>query len=133
MKIVELIRLEESAQGTIGILKIQKQVFCFTLEPPDRLNELNRSSIHPKQYTCSPYLSEKHGQTFQVMDVPGRTGILFHAGNKVKETEGCILVGSHQDKLKGDRAVLNSGTTFKRFTETVGVGEAFHLTISECY
>jgi len=133
MKIVELLRLEESDQGTIGILKIQKEVFCFTLEPPDRLNELNRSSIHPKQYTCRPYLSAKHGQTFQVMDVPGRTGILFHAGNKVQDTEGCILVGSHPDKLKGDRAVLNSGATLKRFAEAVGVGEAFHLTISECY
>jgi len=133
MKIVELVRLEESEQGTIGILKINKVVFCFTLEPPDRQNVRNISSIPTQQYICKPYLSERHGQTFEVMNVPGRSWILFHSGNTVHHTDGCILVGSHQDKLKGDRAVLNSGATFKRFAEAVGVSNDFHLTVSECY
>ena len=133
MKIAEIIRLEESEQGTIGILKINKVVFCFTLEPPDRENERNISSIPTGQYVCEPYFSNRHGQTFQITDVPGRSYILFHAGNTVKHTEGCPLLGSHQDKLKGDRAVLNSGATFKRFVEAVGVGNKFHLTVSECY
>ena len=133
MKIVELIRLEESEQGTIGILKINKVVFCFTLEPPDRQNERNISYIPAQQYICKPYSSDRHGQTFEVMNVPNRSWILFHAGNTVHHTDGCILVGSHQGKLKGNRAVLNSGATFKKFAEAVGVGNKFHLTISECY
>jgi len=31
MKILELIRLEEGEEGTFGVLKIDKQVFCTTL------------------------------------------------------------------------------------------------------
>lgn len=35
----------------------------------------------------------KHGYCFEVLNVPGRTGILFHAGNNITDTTGCILVG----------------------------------------
>lgn len=133
MKIVELIRLEESPQGTIGVMRIDKQIFCFTLEPPDRLNERNISSIPAKQYLCKPFESKRFGKTFEVADVPGRSAILFHAGNTVDHTEGCILVGESVGKLKGDRAVLNSGATFKRFAEAVGVVQMFHLTVTEHY
>lgn len=133
MKIVELIRLEESAHGTIGVLKINKEIFCFTLEPPDRLNERSRSSIPAKQYLCKPFESQRFGRTFEVADVPGRSAILFHAGNTVEHTEGCILVGESVGKLIGNRAVLNSGATFKRFAESVGAGQTFSLTITEHY
>lgn len=133
MRVVELLRLEESPQGTIGLIKIDKEVFCFSLEPPDRLNEKSRSSIPAKQYTCHPFESQKFGKTFEVTDVPGRSAILFHAGNTVNHTEGCILVGESVGKLKGDRAVLNSGTTFKRFAEAIGVGQPFSLTVTEHY
>lgn len=33
-------------------------------------------------------------ETFEVMGVPGHTGILFHVGNYNKDSSGCILVGS---------------------------------------
>ena len=65
--------------------------------------------------------------------VPGRAEILFHPGNIVDHTAGCILLGSDVGKLKGDRTILNSGRTFKKFIEAVGVQEDFHLTIREEY
>ena len=130
MNIVELIRLEESEQGTFGILRINKQVFCCTLEPPDRVNMQNSSSIPAQQYLCKPMESPTHGGTFEVTHVPGRTHVLFHAGNVVDHTEGCILVGQHFGKLRGHRAVLNSGATFREFLKQVG-RVPFHLTIYE--
>lgn len=136
MKIVELIRLEESKFGTIGALKVNKQVFCFTLEPPDRENELNRSSIPAQQYICLPTDSPRFGKTFEVTSVPGRTNILFHAGNTVENTSGCILLGERLGKLLvpvSTRAILNSGATFKAFADFVGLDNPFHLTISEVY
>lgn len=133
MKIGEIFRHETSKQGTIGILTINKVVFCFTMEPPDRENERNISSIPTGQYICEPYFSQRHGQTFQVMDVHGRTFILFHAGNKVEDTEGCIMVGEAVAHIDNDRILLNSRATFKKFAEAVGVGNKFHLTVSECY
>lgn len=133
MKIVEIIRLEESREGTVGVIRVNKKCLGFTLEPPDRLNLKNISSIPAQQYKCMPYSSVGYGKTHIVTNVPGRTNILFHPGNVIDHTAGCILVGAEVGKLKGDRAILNSGKTFKKFIEAVGVGEEFHLTIREEY
>ena len=130
--VVELIRLEENERyGTFGALKIDKQVFCCTLEPPDRENRPNISSIPVQQYLCRRYSSKRHPDTFQILNVPGRTYILFHAGNTARDTAGCPLLGSHWDKLKTDRAVLNSGATFDKFMEVMKNQQVFHLTIIE--
>ena len=93
LPILEIIRLEENEFGTFGILKIQKELFCFTLEPSDRLNEPLKSSIPAQQYICLRYQSPKFGETFKIINVPGRTGILFHSGNTSDDTKGCILLG----------------------------------------
>ena len=130
MKIVELIRLEESDQGTFGVLRIDKEVVCCTLEPSDHENMQNRSSIPCQQYICKPVESPKHGGTFEVTHVPGRSHVLFHAGNVVDSTEGCILLGQYFGKLRGQRAVLNSGETFRFFLQQVGC-KPFHLTVYE--
>lgn len=133
MRIVELIRLEESDTGTIGVLKIDKRVFCMTLEPADRVNKPNISSIPAQQYVCVRDVSPRFGETFQVLDVPDRSDVLFHSLNVVEETEGCIGLGQHVDKLRGQRAILNSGKTFKRFMRAMIGEDRFHLTIKEDY
>ena len=131
--VVELIRLEEGDQGTFGVLRIQKEVFCVTLEPPDMENEQNISSIPAQQYICRRVNSPKYGETFEVKGVPARGNVLFHAGNVVEHTKGCILLAQHYGKLRGERAVLNSGDTFKDFMATLEGEESFRLTIKEEY
>lgn len=133
MKILELIRLEESEQGTIGILKIDKIVFCYTLEPTDKLNKSNESSIPAQQYICERVFSSKFGGTFEILNVPNRSHILFHAGNIQGDTLGCILLGETIGKLKGNRAILNSGKTFKKFLDLLSDEDRVHLTIREVY
>lgn len=132
--IVELLRREENERyGTFGILSVQKQVFCVTLEPPDLLNRIGKSSIPAQQYICRRYSSDRYSNTFQVMDVPGRTKVLFHIGNDVDDTEGCIVLAQNFGKLKGNRAVLNSGQTFKNFMRLMSNYGEFHFTIVEHY
>lgn len=135
--IVELIRLEECEDtGTLGVLKINKQIFCFTLEPPDRVNQPNISSIPAQQYWCEPYVGPRHGATWVVKDVPQRSAILFHAGGTIANTAGCILLGETIDKLNNSderRALLNSGRTFERFKKFMTPYYRFHLTIREIY
>ena len=133
MKILELIRLEESEAGTIGVLKIDKKVFCFTLEPPDNENAANISSIPAQQYAVTPYASVKYPRHYQVLGVPGRSKILIHPGNTTADTAGCILLGQTIGKLRGDRAVLNSGETFEAFRDILGRDNDHHLTIKEVY
>lgn len=134
MKIVELIRLSSMKQsGTFGVLLIDKHPFCVTLEPPDNENATGISNIPTGQYLCNRYSSEKYPSTFQVMRVYSRTKVLFHSGNRVKDTEACILLAQYFGKLEGDRAVLNSGSTFKKFMEIMQGIDEFHLTVSEKY
>ena len=134
MKVIEIVRLEESAEGTFGILKINKEVFSFTLELPDRENEASRSSIPAQQYIVKRIQSPKHGDTFRVFGVPGRTYINFHPATFVTELEGCIALGETIKKLKdGRRATVNSGDTFRHFMKEMGDDTEFHLTISEMY
>ena len=132
--ILELIRLEENDQfGTFGILKINKQVFCVTLEPSDKLNAPSVSSIPAQQYHCERIISPKYGETYEVMKVPGRTNVLFHSGNVMGDTQGCILLAQHFGKLNYNRAILNSGITFKKFINTLNGKDRVHLTIKEVY
>jgi len=130
---VEIIRLEETTEyGTFGVLKIQKAVFCVTLEPADRLNAPNVSSIPAQQYWCYRIVSPKFGETFEVKDVPGRSSILFHPGNVDEHTQGCIIMAEHFGKIGKSRGVLNSGATWTKFMNKMDV-PGFHLTIREVY
>ena len=132
--VVELIRLEEhDSFGTFGIWRINKSVFCVTLEPSDRENQPFKSSIPAQQYICYRYDSPKYGETFRVTNVPGRELVCLHAGNVVEHTEGCIILAQHVGKLKGQRAVLNSGNTFRNFMSIMKDVSFFHLTIFEKY
>lgn len=133
MKIVELVRLEEGEQGIIGILKIDKEVFCYTLEPTDKLNKPNESCIPIQQYRCIKIQSPKFGETFEITNVPNRIHILFHKGNTADDTLGCILLGLTVGKLKGQKAILNSGKTFAGFMGIMLNESSFHLTIKTEY
>jgi len=69
-----------------------------TLENPWENNEPYISCI-PKnnEYQCERVDSPRFGNTFQILDVVGRTHILFHVGNWERQTQGCILLGLSQN------------------------------------
>ena len=130
--IVEIVRLQEFEEtGTLGIMKINKEVFCFTLEPPDRDNLSNISNIPEQQYYCERYNSNKFGETFKILDVPRRRDILFHTGNQDEDTEGCILLGEHKYNTFG--RLINSVEIFRTFMVRMTSINKFHLTIYKHY
>ena len=134
LPVVEVVRVEETFDhGTFGYMKINKQVFCATLEPADLLNKQNVSSIPAQQYICKRIISPKYGLCFEVTNVPGRSHVLIHPGNIDDHTEGCIIVGQYWGKLGENRSVNNSGNTYKGFMEKMRGRDEFHLTISEHY
>jgi len=128
---IKILRIEESDQGTIGVMLINREAFCCTLEPPDMGNKKDFSCIPLGRYTAARVISPKYGVTFEIIDVPGRTHILFHPGCILKNTLGCVLLGQYFGKLLGDRAVLNSGLTFSRFMEKMAGKDYFKLNIVE--
>ena len=64
-----------------------------TLERPWIFNERKVSCIPTGTYLVKRHNSPKFGQCLKVQDVKGRSDILFHSGNVVNDTLGCILVG----------------------------------------
>ena len=54
-------------------------------------NKPNISCIPAGNYIIKPVNSPKFGLTYEVCDVKGRTHILFHKGNFVDDSLGCIL------------------------------------------
>lgn len=133
MKILELIRLETNIhEGTRGVLRIDKELFCITLELPWKMNRRNISCIPTGQYELFPYESPRFGNTFSLTNVPNRSNILFHYGNTIQDTSGCILLGERLGTINGNRAILNSRKTFIEFMKLVGNKQA-HLTILELF
>ena len=128
---VSIIRLEESNHGTIGVLRINTQVICCSLEPPDRDNKPDISCIPRGTYTARRVNSPKYGNTFEITQVPDRTHILFHPGNTVGDTRGCVLLGQSFGFLDGRRAVLSSKLAFQRFLEQTRDVDEFQLEIVE--
>lgn len=132
--IVEITRLEENFKyGTFGVMRIAKKVFCVTLERPDIENKPFESSIPAQQYICKKIISPKYGECFEIQNVPDRDHVLFHPGNIIDHTVGCVITAEHFGKLGEKRAVLNSGNTYKKFMELLKDYDLFHLTITEVY
>lgn len=88
-----LIRVEQTAACSRGVLILGGKYICMTLERPWLDNKPNVSCIPSGIYTCNRINSPHFGETFDVSSVPGRSHILFHSGNTPADTEGCIIVG----------------------------------------
>lgn len=90
---VTLVRNYEDSSGTHGELILDRKKLCFTLEEPWRQNKRSISCIPAGLYQCVPHTGNNFKDVWHVTGVMGRDAILIHAGNTLKDTEGCILVG----------------------------------------
>ena len=137
---LELKRIAKKDKYTIGHLYVDNKFFCDTLEDPDRgltstmnLTEIKSKKIKgdtaiptgtykitldvvsPKYSNFSkyPYVKFCGGKMPRLLNIPGYEGVLIHAGNTQKDTEGCLLVGLN--KVVGK--VINSQVTWKKLYE----------------
>lgn len=131
MKELTLIRIGTTDYGTFGVLKDGPIPFALTLEQPWRDNEPNASCIPAGDYICRRVTSPKFGDTFEVTAVPNRTHILFHKGNLIEDTHGCILVGEQFTYLNHLPGIGASAAGFGEFLSVMEGIPAFSLTIKE--
>lgn len=137
MKNVYIIRTTTSDQGTEGFLTAPDiNYICKTLELPWRDNERNISCIPSQEYLVKIRKSPKYGKIFWVTNVPNRSYILIHSGNVAGDISkgfrshsgGCLLLGEKHGFLYGQRAVLNSRITLRKFMNKMDY-ETFKLKI----
>ncbi len=89
----------DRAFQTLGELKVFSPDFTqigatlCTVEPPWVSNRKNISCIYNGYFDLIKRWSKQFGKHFEVVDVYGRSLILFHIGNFKKDTNGCTLPG----------------------------------------
>lgn len=103
----ELIRGKSDAKQTLGDLRLFDDdcnvvYTCKTLELPWLDNAVQKSCIPAGSYNVVPRTSAKFKKHFHVLDVPGRSYILFHSGNYHTQILGCVLVGTGLSYINKD-------------------------------
>ena len=93
------------------------------------------SCIPPGTYECVKRdrwkRSDKWGYTYQVQDVPDRTGILFHPAIWPSQLEGCISMGQYMMDYKDRMGIMQSSSTFEKMIKKLRGVLRFVLTIIE--
>lgn len=117
--------------ATLGELVLPSGQIIKTLERPWLNNAPNISCI-PEGIYYVKWLersaSGKYKRVWHVQGVEGRSGILFHAGNYVRNSLGCILTGMSHGYLASERAVLSSGVGLNKMRKELS-GKDFLLHI----
>jgi hypothetical protein len=135
MDMLTLTRGQGADQGTPGRLK-GPFLSLFALELPWRDNRRQMSCIPSGQYVCKPFRSATFGDCWLLQDVPGRSAVLFHAGNLAGDStlnfrtnsQGCILVGTAMGTAHNQLAVLSSQAGMRLFREFY-LGKSFNLNV----
>ena len=112
MKRLTLTRTSRQGECTTGILHEGEKVLCYMHEK----KVMGRTAIPEGKYRIRMSPSKKfHRMMPYLMEVPNFTGVMIHPGNRVEDTEGCILVG---ERDKPNRLV-HSRKTFEWLYETL--------------
>lgn len=118
-------REESEDDGTYGTLRLPDGTVLNTLELPWRNNENRISCIPPGVYPCKKRPSKTFGEAYEVMQVPGRSAILIHAGNSAgsadkgmkADSQGCILLGMDRGRKGNQKVITASKAAMRLFHE----------------
>lgn len=135
---VILTRTPSTDQGTFSTFVLEDGTSFYALELPWKGNANSVSCIPVGTYQCHWIMSPKHGECYQVMDVPGRQMIEIHSANFagdaskgfISQLLGCIALGTSIGILNDQLAVLNSKGAIASF-EAKQQKQDFQLEIRE--
>lgn len=123
---LKLIRKDCKEDGIFGVL-LDEQGNQIAVTAEHAYNALPK--LPQGVYTCKRGHHVLHSgpvETFEVLDVPGHSGILLHVGNyPQKDSDGCILLG---EERVGDM-ITNSRETFEKFLQLQSGVDSFMLTV----
>ena len=123
---LELIRYCYGPDQTLGVLKF-KDYTLWTVECPWQGNQRFTSCIPDGQYALSANDTPAHRDTWQMIDVPGRDGILIHVGNDVGSVTGCVAVGLTRSGV----SVWNSVDALRLMNEEIDRDEPHIIMIGQ--
>ena len=108
--------------------------FCVTLSHAFYNNGTYQPIVKQGTYTCVRGTHQLANgvpfETFEITGVEGHSGLLFHAGNFNKDSEGCTLLGKAiADQADGAEMITDSKATFAAFMTMLSGVDTFSLTV----
>lgn len=110
---IHLKRFDKREGYTKGLLYIEDEFQCFTIEDQERKVKIKHKTCIPEgrfEITLRDFggfdgrykekFPEMHKGMLWLRDVPNFEYILIHIGNYTKNTSGCILVGKRTESTK---------------------------------
>lgn len=134
LKEVYLLRIFQDRSQSLGSLSVMGDVevnVFKTLELGWKQNINSISCIPAGRYLCqwsySPHLNKF---TYEITNVPGRSGIRIHSANYFYQLLGCVALGDAHKDINADNEldVIHSGNSITKFNAMMN-GENFMLTI----
>ena len=144
---LELKRFSSQSDTTLGILFVDGEFECFTLEDEYRADKIKGETRIPagtykvekrevlsgltKKYRSKYPWFDFH---FMLQDVPDFQYVYIHIGNDDDHTDGCLLVS---DAVKSNRFDENnnlssSGPAFKRLYQKMSESNFVNISITDC-
>lgn len=128
-KKLRLARDKQDEWATLGRLFVDGEYLCRTLERPWVNNQRSVSCIPTGVYRGAIQASPRFRRDLpELLDVPGRSQILFHAGNTPDDTEGCILVG--MERAEYEPRIMQSRIALSKLMDALA-GNDFTLEVTE--
>jgi len=130
---IRLIRVEKADTAVIGVLTIDGRIVSdiYSLEHPELLVPEGEYPIvweYSPKFECS---------LWELKEVHGRSECKFHRGTTMKDTEGCIILGSrvgmfrYPGEQREYRAVFHSGDAVEDLNDLLPRNETHSLKIIE--
>ena len=81
------------------------------------------------RYDCSGLTSQKFGSKKLYINVPGRSGIMFHGANTAEDLKGCIGIARERNgaTISGDL----SGELYEKVNAAATAGEGVAVVVSD--
>lgn len=128
--IITIQREKSTSNGIIGTLIYNGHTYK-TLELPYKKNQKYISSIPTGTYYGDIRKSRKNGWCIQLQKVKNRSAIQIHAGNKIADTRGCILLGLTSTRTtSGEYLLANSKYAIRTLLNQLPIHETFKIIIS---
>lgn len=96
--------------GIFGELLFDNSRFCLTKELLWKYNQPNISCIPDGTYQCCLISHKEWGNVVWILNIKNRSGIYFHYGSYLEDTEGCILTGNTILQQNGESELLLTNT-----------------------
>jgi len=126
---LKLVRISSQEDSTNGILYIDDEFACYTLEDEERqIKVMHETAIPLGIYKIEfrkvggfhtryeKRFGDMHKGMLELQDVPNFEYILMHCGNTDEHTSGCILIADSQEnnKIVKDGFIGKSTQAYKR-------------------